>query len=102
VAFSGDPCFEIKSRHLEGASLKAVSATDALLLIDDHRTHGQLRNGLDRTDPGTRWPYSVMTGPVLIGLPGSIPAIDAEVDHDPVIGREIYITVRGQLIPFNF
>jgi hypothetical protein len=102
VAFSGDPCFKIKSRDLERAGLKAVSATDALLFIDNYRTHGQLRNGLDRTDPGTCWPYSVMTGPVFVGLPGAVLAVDLKVNHHPVIGREVYVPVRDQFVPLHF
>lgn len=102
VAFSCDPFFEIKPRNLEGAGLEAISASDAFTLIDDYRPRGQLGDGLDRTDPGTRWPYSVMACPVLVCLPGTVPGVDAEIDHDPVVGREIYLSIRGQLIPFNF
>jgi hypothetical protein len=102
VTFSGDPLFKIKPGDLERAGLKAIPAPDAFALIDDHWSFGQFGNGLDRTDPGTRWSYSVMAGPVFVGLLGLILAVDAEVDHDPVVGCEAYVSVGDQLISFNF
>jgi len=101
VAFAGDPFLKIKPRDLEGAGLKAVSTPDAFALIDDHRSLGQLGNGLDRTDPSTSRPCTVMAGPVLIGFPGSVLAVDTQIDHYPVVSCEVYLPVCDQFIPFN-
>jgi hypothetical protein len=102
VAFPGDTLAKIKPRDFERAGLKAVSATDALFFVDDHRPLGKLGNGPDRANSGTGRLDAVLTGPVHIGLSQAVFGVDEQIDHGPVIGREIRLLVSDELIPFHF
>ena len=101
MTFSGVPFFKTEPRNLIRARLKAVAATDALVLIDNHRPLRQLGDGLDRADPGTGRLNAVLTRQMAIGLERSVFGVDEQIDHHPVIGCEIRLPIGDQFIPLH-